>query len=310
MRLLVLRPGALGDLLLALPAVRTFMTRLPSTQVEMAASHPAVLGLAPDVRAAHDFGSALFSPLFVETGPPCESLSRFLSRFDQVAVLAGDRDGLVRGRLLAHGVGWAIGGTLESRPVRPPHMSVRLALQLGLDGLPDGARRARLLELGRPVGQHVWLHPGAGGASKRWPLEAFAALARLLAAEGLPVRLLAGPADEDLGECLAGMLGMAGTSVVRPGTHLELASELAGGLAFVGNDTGPAHLAGLLGLPTVAVFGPTAPEVWAPCGPRASAVAAGQDGRWPSAAAVAEALLGEVRGLAGTGSWQREGSMR
>ncbi len=124
------------------------------------------------------------------------------------------------------------------------------------------------------------------------------------------MRILAGPADGNVGEGLAAMLGMAGMSVVRPGTHLELASELAGGAAFVGNDSGPAHLAGLLGLPTVAVFGPTAPEVWAPCGPRAHAVAGAQEGSWPTAASVAEALLSEVRGPAGTGSWQREGSMR
>lgn len=291
MRLLVLRPGALGDLLLALPGLRSLKAGLPEARLEVAASQPSVLSLAPDLVASHDFGSALFTPLYCEDGPPSDRLARFLARFERVALLCADPDGLIRRRLAAHGVGQLVGGTLEPRPSVPPHMAVRLAMQLGLGGLHEGPMRATLLRLDCPAARHVWLHPGAGGVPKRWPLECFASLGRLLASAGRPVRILSGPADERLGEQLAAMLKLPEVAVARPGHLHELASELAGGAAFAGNDSGPAHLAGLLGLPTVAVFGPTAPEVWAPCGPRVRVVATDRTGAWPAPEQVAEALL-------------------
>jgi heptosyltransferase III len=56
--------------------------------------------------------------------------------------------------------------------------------------------------------------------------------------------------------------------VRQPATLLELAEALTGASAFVGNDSGPGHLAGVLGLPTVCLFGPTDPGRWKPLGPR------------------------------------------
>ena len=57
-------------------------------------------------------------------------------------------------------------------------------------------------------------------------------------------------------------------TVRRPGTYLELFNELRTASLFVGNDSGPSHLAGIMGLPTIALFGPTDPAVWKPLGPR------------------------------------------
>jgi len=60
----------------------------------------------------------------------------------------------------------------------------------------------------------------------------------------------------------------AAATVRRPGTYLELFNELRTASLFVGNDSGPSHLAGIMGLPTIALFGPTEPAVWKPLGPR------------------------------------------
>jgi ADP-heptose:LPS heptosyltransferase len=60
----------------------------------------------------------------------------------------------------------------------------------------------------------------------------------------------------------------AAATVRRPGTYLELFNELRTASLFVGNDSGPSHLAGIMGLPTIALFGPTDPAVWKPMGPR------------------------------------------
>jgi ADP-heptose:LPS heptosyltransferase len=60
--------------------------------------------------------------------------------------------------------------------------------------------------------------------------------------------------------------------VSEPATYVELLSRLAPAQAFVGNDSGPGHLAGILGVPTVSIFGPTDPARWRPLGPRVSTV--------------------------------------
>jgi ADP-heptose:LPS heptosyltransferase len=76
--------------------------------------------------------------------------------------------------------------------------------------------------------------------------------------------------------------------VVAPGDVRALAAALMAIGLYVGNDSGVAHLSARLGLPTVAVFGPTDPVEWAPRGPRV--VVLGGAGQWPSLAAVRAAL--------------------
>jgi ADP-heptose:LPS heptosyltransferase len=58
--------------------------------------------------------------------------------------------------------------------------------------------------------------------------------------------------------------------IIRPETYVEMMAELLSARAFVGNDSGPGHLAGVLGVPTLTLFGPTDPARWKPLGPRVS----------------------------------------
>ena len=100
------------------------------------------------------------------------------------------------------------------------------------------------------------LHPGSGGTSKRWPAERFAELARRAAA---PLILL-GPAEDDLASAFDGL------PLARDLPLPRVVATLAKARAFVGNDSGVSHLASWL-CPTLALFGPTDPKVWAPAGP-------------------------------------------
>lgn len=52
-----------------------------------------------------------------------------------------------------------------------------------------------------------------------------------------------------------------------PKTYVELAELLTRARTYIGNDSGPTHLAGIMGMATVALFGPTDPRVWKPLGP-------------------------------------------
>ena len=123
--------------------------------------------------------------------------------------------------------------------------------------------------------REILAFPGAGWREKRWPLDLWIELARYLTADGLTVALLFSPEESALcqqaGVRLANAAGRGGEaalvscSITR---GAELLARLAGAHAVVANDSGAAHLAAALGVPTVAIFGPTNPRICGPLGPR------------------------------------------
>ncbi len=111
-----------------------------------------------------------------------------------------------------------------------------------------------------PRGDTALLFPGAGHPDKAWPLARLETLAGMLRERGIrPVHVL-GPAEAERG------LRPAGAEVIEPGDLGELAGAVRAARFVVGPDCGPMHLAGLHGVPGVALFGPTAPEQWGPPG--------------------------------------------
>ena len=127
-----------------------------------------------------------------------------------------------------------------------------------------------------PDGGYAVLHPGASEASRRWPVDSYAELARGIGTDlSLGVFVTAsGDVERSRAEGVAKAAGV--TARVAPALELdELAGFVSGAALFVGGDAGPMHLASGLGVPTVGVFGPTDPERKGPRGPRARSVAAG-----------------------------------
>ena len=149
-----------------------------------------------------------------------------------------------------------------SRPTDTQHCA-RYLLQtlapLGIDLTCDERPLAvRPLHCGE-----VLIHPGSGSPAKNWPPTQFAEVVRALDA---PVRLIVGEADGQAALEVEALLGRALPRLERPPLE-ELAQRLAGCRAYLGNDSGVSHLAGLCGARTLALFGPTSPEVWGPLGP-------------------------------------------
>ncbi len=114
----------------------------------------------------------------------------------------------------------------------------------------------------------VFLHPGAGSRLKRWPLDRYLMLARMLRAGGLVAAWTVGPDEEEL----RAVLRDAGeeAAIVPPLDVARLAAVLERAAVCVSADCGIAHLAALLGVPVVALFGPTDDAVWAPPGPHST----------------------------------------
>ena len=112
----------------------------------------------------------------------------------------------------------------------------------------------------------ILIHPGAGATNKCWPLEAFVNAAQQLAQSGFAVRFVIGEVEQDrwAPECIARLQETA--DLVSAGDIDDLRRELSQCSALLGNDSGPAHLAAWLGIPTLALFGPTDARVWRPLG--------------------------------------------
>jgi heptosyltransferase-2 len=114
---------------------------------------------------------------------------------------------------------------------------------------------------GLSAGAAVALAPGSVGASKRWTY--YPEAARLLAERGLEVWVVGGPAEKGLAQEIVA----AGGPGVRDLTGTDLRNGVlamaAAGVA-ISNDSGLMHIAAALGTPTMGIFGPTSPYLWAP----------------------------------------------
>ncbi|MBZ5595433.1 MAG: glycosyltransferase family 9 protein [Acidobacteriia bacterium] len=111
----------------------------------------------------------------------------------------------------------------------------------------------------RHDGGYAVIHPFSGSRKKCWPLERYQEVANRLAAH-MPVQWCAGPEEP-----LAG--------AVRIDDLYQLGCWLAAARVYIGNDSGITHLAAAVGTPVVALFGPTDPRIWAPCGPDVCVIA-------------------------------------
>jgi len=132
-----------------------------------------------------------------------------------------------------------------------------------LDGLLAGARVD-------PAAPLVGLHLGAAfGSSKLWPAESFGRLARLLTMGGRQPVLLGSAAEEPAAATVTRAAGIPVHSLVGRDRPALLPRLLARLRCVVSGDTGVAHLAAAVGVPTVTLFGPTDRRLTAPRGPEA-----------------------------------------
>jgi heptosyltransferase-1 len=122
----------------------------------------------------------------------------------------------------------------------------------------------RLADYG--IDHFALLNPGAGWGAKRWPAKRYGEVARRLAREGIRAILNCGPGEEDVAQ--QAEAASERTARVMKSSISELIALTRRARLFIGGDTGPMHLASALGVPVVAIFGPTNPARNGPYGTR------------------------------------------
>lgn len=268
MRILVLRGGALGDFLVTLPALALLRQRWPDARIELVGNRLAAAlavsgGLVNAVHPQHEARwSALYGP-----APLPPALTDWLAEFDLVLNYWPDPDQeLTRRFPVRAGQNFLHAAALPTLAPAAAHYCAPLR-SLGLS--PD--RLVYPLRTPAPEPRLIALHPGSGSTRKNWPAGRWLALARWLQDERkLTVLVISGEAEPTT--LLAGV-----------GVHLhdrpltEVADQLARCRLFVGHDSGISHLAAATGTPSVLLFGPTDPALWAPPAPNVQVLQRGPD---------------------------------
>jgi heptosyltransferase III len=143
------------------------------------------------------------------------------------------------------------------REKRPVHTTEHIASAMFWMGVPPTAIPRAKLVASAPFGHgSAVLHPFASEPAKTWPAERFVAIAEHLRASGQEPVFVAGPNDD--------IAAFRNFRVLRGAPLAEVKSLMAGAHIFVGNDSGPAHIAAAFGVPVVALFGASNPVTWAP----------------------------------------------
>ena len=307
----VLRGGAIGDFVLTLPAIAALRQAHPGCPLWIA-GHGERARLARPDRIFDADGPTLL-PLYTASEPPAAPHPLHGVEIT-VAYVPGADEGLAeRLRALTGGEAWV----LDPRP--PPrfagHVTDHLLGPLLEHGLPvqdpvphidlrpedyqyaDGLEAVQVARGAPPL---ICLHPGSGGAHKCWPGQLYAELAAGLMESGIRCAVVLGPVEEERTPDPSAALP-PGACAARPPDLLALAGLLERADLFVGNDSGPGHIAAAVGTPTLSLFGPTDPRRWAPRGAHGRVLRApGGDLRSLGLDSVQRAALQVLEGAGGT----------
>ncbi|MBN1306744.1 MAG: glycosyltransferase family 9 protein [Chitinispirillaceae bacterium] len=261
--------GGLGDFITVLPAIAFW--KLVHTGSVTLLGKPAFGALAKDAGYVDtvmdaDSGSRMF--LFRHNSDESK-LRQFFTPFDAMLLFAAPGSPLVdNARACAR-------ATVLCQPpfpaTRTPAVDYHLSLVTEVSSLTVRQRTPAITIPGNAGGPlltgirsggsapTVAIHPGSGGTLKNWPFGDFLDVAGRLRDAGGALLWITGPAD-NTPEIPPGDLHMADRPLP------ECAAILSRCAAFLGNDGGMTHLAAASGCPTVALFGPSDPAVWAPRG--------------------------------------------
>ena len=256
----VLRPLGLGDLLTGVPALRAIRAAVPDHRLVLATT-AALEPLAGLIDAVDEVLVARELEPLDWAGSPPELAVDLHGKGPLSHVIVAD---LEPERLLTFASPGYPGPTWY-----PDEHEVRRWCRLVAEGLgvpadPDALDIA-VPEPVPPVRGAALVHPGAAYASRRWPPERFAAVARALAEAGEDVRITGGPAEVGLARQVAAAAGLADDAVLAGRTStLQLAAVVAAARVVVSGDTGVAHLASAYRRPSVVHFGPVPPALWGP----------------------------------------------
>ena len=282
MRILIIRPAALGDTLMLAPALSH---SLEWGEVIVAGRKPGIDFLRSLVSGCLDFEGPGWHALFTDAAEPGDALP--LRGIDKVVAFLKDPQGIVKRnvKILFPSASIAVlpGYSGENEEVHVALYLARAIEKIGLSVdaekvMKEATERALLLPKQQPR-LRILFHPGSGGAQKTHAPEFWMNLVTIFREKTpfikkLPVVLL-GPAEEKL---LPLFSGEKEVEIVLSPDTARLSLLLREASLYVGHDSGITHLAAMLGAPTIALFKHSSVAQWRPLGPTVQVIEASGSG--------------------------------
>lgn len=283
-KILVLRGGAIGDFIVTVPALQTLRNHWYDSTLELVCKDQIselakVTGIAEHTISLDSAEIAqLYSPLFDEKS----KIADYIKSFDIIVCYLYDPDKVLQNNLMR------IIGNHSNKKGRPHiifHSPVGIICHatehfleplktLGIALTQDSAiphlklprtvlekSQKRMQKFGKNI---LTIHPGSGSQRKNWHFKNFVELAKRISDKNIVPVFIFGEAEQELFSMSCSMLQSFG--VLNESSLVEVAGFIAVSIVYVGNDSGITHLASALGVPTLALFGHTEPNIWGPRG--------------------------------------------
>ena len=262
---LIIRPGALGDTLMLVPAIKYLRDY---AKLYVAGTYPAISLLSRFTIKNYDMDDLGWHKLFMDTA----EITLSFDPFDIIVAFMNDKDGSLNKTLKR----WFPDSKINIFPSQPTknkdiHIALYIAFCIRSAKLPINAEKAfnNVLDIAAfsTVGQYnksgpIIIHPGSGSIKKNIPIFFWEKLTNTINKD---VIILLGPAEI---ERKPNFFTLKNNIKVLKMPELNYLTEvLANGSLFIGHDSGITHLAAMLGIPVVALFKASDPAIWKPLGP-------------------------------------------
>jgi lipopolysaccharide heptosyltransferase II len=274
-RILVRASNWLGDSVISAPAVRAMKAGRPDAHITVAAPEKiaSVWKLVPEVDAVLPINAKkIFASMNAIRRQPRFDVAILFPNSLRAALEAWFAGVSRRVGFPGHNRRWLLNQIIAEEHRRGPiqhqvYRYLRMARELGAPKDPPPIRKS-LQRMANGAPAKIGLCPGAEyGPAKRWLPERFAEVALAVAEQRLVQWILFGTtADQQTGAAIETALAAHCVNRIGQTTLDQLATELSECALLLTNDTGTMHLATLLGVPVVAVFGSTEPRLTGPLG--------------------------------------------
>ena len=288
-RIVIYRSGALGDMITSFPVFSNLRAAYPTSSITLIGPPDAsTLAVSSDLVDEIVSSDSAWIAQWYMRDPT--AVADVLGRIDLAFLYTDDNDRSLSETLRAIGTARVI-----VHPPNPPrdmkrHVTDFALESLDLLGVPVLTRTPFVIPdmklecnsaLGTVNRPFLFAHPGSSSASRTWP-DLVDCAAEIASEYSLDLVVNRGPIEVERGFRASDNVA---ARILGPFDVQTLAAVVSRASLYIGNDTGPTHLAAALGVPTIAIFGPHSnPVQWAPRGPLVEVVY--REGRWPTCDAV------------------------
>ncbi|HJR76719.1 MAG TPA: glycosyltransferase family 9 protein [Nitrospiraceae bacterium] len=281
MRLLIVHPGGIGDVLLALPVLRTLRRHHRDGEVGLLAGNPigTLLRDCHEVDTVFPLESGALVQLLAGEGPRTSPFVAWLRACRSAQCWMDERDGKLRAALVAQGIRRVVVASPMEESRKSRHQTDRFLEAAECSCFePEADRPLHVTKAMTALGRialrnagvpdhrpYVVIHPGSGSIHKCCHPSTLGPVFHWIRSKDFIPLIVGGPADEQqVGNLTALWPGMF--CLMKETDLSTLAAVIRNAVLYIGHDSGITHLAAALAVPTVACFGPTDERRWGPRG--------------------------------------------